>query len=88
MTQSEGIEYKENLCEFYGEMPATPGSINYVDQYNVVEPRNSYENLEDSNDVRCMGSWLFINVARSYIPFTDLKLFLCINKSQHKRITA
>ena len=77
------IEYMKIYVNFMARCQQPDGDfINYVDQYNVVEPRNNSENLEDSNGraVWSLGYLLTLNNLK--LPYSLIyKATLCINKS-------
>jgi glycosyltransferase involved in cell wall biosynthesis len=77
------IDYMKTYVNFIERCQQTEGNfINYVDQYDVVEPRNIDENLEDSNGRAVWALGYLLTLHNHTLPFSLIyKANLCINKS-------
>ncbi|SHG34921.1 Glycosyltransferase involved in cell wall bisynthesis [Flavobacterium segetis] len=77
------IEYMKTYLNFMIRCQLPDGNfINYVDQFNVVEPRNNDENLEDSNGRAIWALGYLLTLNQYALPYSLIyKANLCINKS-------
>lgn len=56
--------------------------INYVDQHNHIEPRNSSENLEDSNGRAIWALGHLLTLSEKSLPYSLIyKAHLCMNRA-------
>jgi hypothetical protein len=77
------IEYMKTYVNFIKRCQQTTGNfINYVDQNNIVEPRNNDENLEDSNGRAVWALGYLLTLHNHELPFSLIyKANLCLNKA-------
>ena len=76
------IEYMKIYLNFIERCQMTDGSfINYVDKYNVIEARNSNENLEDSNGraIWALGYFLGLPLSSEQAPLINQAIY-CLKK--------
>lgn len=77
------ISYMKTYVNFIERCQLSAGNfINYVDQYNHIEPRNKDENLEDSNGRAIWSLGYLLSLNETTLPASlTYKANMCIDKA-------